>query len=471
MATATKIKDLASAMATFRRDPAVFLKHMLQVERAEDHQLEVMRAVANGERRITMRSGRRVGKTAMLNWLAIWFSMTRMDARVIVTAPSSAQLEDAFIPGFRQWVQKLPPDVYPMWNITADKFTFKMAERQGFENFITVRTARADSPESLQGVNAKHILVLVDEASGVADVNFEAISGSLASENASLVLTGNPNRPAGYFHETHTRLANSWHGLHVNSELSRLVSKEWIEECRIKWGRDSNQYRIHVLGEFPTEEEDTIIPVHLVESAVLRDIEPFGAVTWGLDVARFGSDSTALVKRRGNVVTEPAKTWHKLDTMEVVGRIKHEYDITPGPAKPREIMVDVIGIGSGVVDRLRELKLPCRGINVSESPAMGDKYDRLRDELWFKMREWLEGRDVSLPKDDRLREELITPRLTYTSTGKLKVESKDGMRKRGKTSPDVADALALTFAGSAATAMGRHFDRSKPIKREIRGIV
>src|SRR5690606_22658463 len=104
----------------------------------------------------SMRSGRRVGKTTLLNLLAIWFPMTRADARVIVTAPASGQLEDAFIPGFRQWVQKLPPEVFALWHLTADKFWFKMAEQQGFENFVTVRTARADSPEALQGINAPH---------------------------------------------------------------------------------------------------------------------------------------------------------------------------------------------------------------------------------------------------------------------------------------------------------------------------
>jgi phage terminase large subunit len=409
--------------------------------------------------------------TAMLNWLSLWFPMTRPDARVIVTAPSSAQLEDAYIPGFRQWSQNLPPDVYQLWQITADRFVFKMAERQGFENFVTVRTARADSPESLQGVNAKHVLVLVDEAAGVADINFEAISGSLAADNASLVLTGNPNRNTGYFCDTHTKLAEHWHTLHVNSEDSRLVAKEWIEECRLKWGRDSNQYRIHVLGEFPTEEEDTVIPVHLVESAMLRDIDPFGATVWGVDVARYGSDLSALCKRRGNTVAEPVRTWAKLDTMELTGRIKNEWDVTPAPKRPRDIFVDVIGIGSGVVDRLRELGLPARGVNVSESPALRQRYDRLRDQLWFDTREWLEGLDVTLPKDERLREELITPRIGYTSTGKLKVESKDKMRARGKTSPNAADSLILTFAATAATAMGKRHDRTKPLHRGIRGIV
>ena len=469
----TDIPDLTEAIATFRHDPAVFLRVMLGVERPEDHQLEVMRGVAAGERRVSMRSGRRVGKTALLDWLSIWYPMTRPDARVLVTAPSSAQLEDAYIPGFRQWAQNLPPEIYQMWNITADRFVFRMVEQQGFENFVTVRTARADSPESLQGINAENVLVLVDEAAGVADINFEAISGSLAAEKACLVLTGNPNRPTGYFYETHTRLADHWHTVHVNSEESRLVSREWIEECQIKWGRDSNAYRIHVLGEFPTDEEDTVIPVHLVEAARGRDVHPFGTIVWGVDVARFGSDKTALCKRQRNSVIEPVKVWDKKDTMEVVGLIHHEWGVTPAQMRPTDIFVDSIGVGGGVADRLRELGLPAVDVNVSELPANpGSLGDRLRDDLWLQVRSWLEGRDVSLPAaDERLRAELIMPRIGYTSTGKIKVESKDKMRSRGKASPNAGDALCLTFSGAMATTMGKRFDRKVAIKRNIRGIV
>lgn len=476
MATQTG-PDLREAVTLFRHEPAVFLRVMLGVERPEDHQLAVMQDVAAGERQISMRSGRRSGKTTLFDWLSLWYPMTRMDARVLVTAPSSAQLEDAYIPGFRTWCQSLPPEVYSLWDITAQKFHFRMAERQGFENFVTVRTARADSPESLQGVNAKNVLVLVDEAAGVSDSSFESISGSLASGEdvggeSCLVLGGNPNRNTGFFWETHNRLGKHWKTYHVNSENCRLVSQRWIEEKREQWGRESNAYRVHVLGEFPLDDEDTVIPAHLVEGAILRDVVPFGVPVWGVDVARFGSDLTALCKRVRNAVLEPVRTWHKMDTMEVVGLVKHEWDVTPLPQRPTDIFVDSIGVGGGVADRLRELDLPAVDVNVAELPANPmSNGDRLRDDLWLQTRAWLEGRDTALPQDERLRAELITPRIGYTSSGKIKVESKDKMRARGIASPNAADALCLTFAGGAASAMGKRFDRKVAIKRGIRGIV
>jgi hypothetical protein len=137
-------------------------------------------------------------------------------------------------------------------------------------------------------------------------------------------------------------------------------------------------------------------------------------------------------------------------------------------------MVDSIGLGAGVVDRLKELGLPARGINVSESPALGATYVNLRAELWFRAKQWLEARDCRIPKDEQLFAELVGPRFSFASNGKMKVEGKDEMRRRGLGSTDMADAFCLTFAGSAATALyGRQDGQnwSKPVLRRIPGIV
>tara|TARA_R110000822_G_scaffold129679_3_gene265961 strand:- start:2646 stop:3122 length:477 start_codon:yes stop_codon:yes gene_type:complete len=135
--------------------------------------------------------------------------------------------------------------------------------------------------------------------------------------------------------------------------------------------------------------------------------------------------------------------------MELAGIILNEYESTPIMDRPQEICVDVIGIGAGVVDRLQELDLPARGINVAESASMNQKYMRLRDELWGRARDWFEEKGCKLPDDTHLVQELAAPRFAFTSTGKIKIEGKDEMRKRGITSPDIADAFCLTFASNA----------------------
>jgi hypothetical protein len=143
--------------------------------------------------------------------------------------------------------------------------------------------------------------------------------------------------------------------------------------------------------------------------------------------------------------------------------------------RPDEILVDVIGLGAGVVDRLRELKLPARGINVGESASMKEAYMNLRAELWFKAREWLEEKSCTFaPELGTLRDELVVPRYTFTSSGKIQAESKADMKKRGHKSPNHADAFVLTFASNALAAQfGRKgsTSRDKALSRAIPGIV
>ena len=154
----------------------------------------------------------------------------------------------------------------------------------------------------------------------------------------------------------------------------------------------------------------------------------------------------------------------------MTGAIKAEYDSTD--EKPLEIFVDSIGLGAGVVDRLRELGLPAFGINVAESPAMGTQYMNLRSELWYKAKAWLEGRDVRLPRDPTLKAELATVRYSYTSSGRVKIESKPELKKRGVASPDSADAFVLTFASDAGTAIGgRSSRRVGKLKRNLAGVI
>jgi hypothetical protein len=119
----------------------------------------------------------------------------------------------------------------------------------------------------------------------------------------------------------------------------------------------------------------------------------------------------------------------------------------------------VIGIGAGVVDRCNELGLPVRGINVGERPSSADRFMRFRDELWFRGRDWFGARDCKIPDDAELIAELVAPLYTFTSSGKVCVESKDEMKERGMKSPDLADAFLLTLAGGLDRV-----DQPKPMR-------
>ena len=454
----------------YRPNPVLFVREVLGVE-PDEWQAEMMMAVASGHRRISIRSGHGVGKSTGASWLMLWFLLTRYPVKVVVTAPTSSQLFDALFAEVKRWVNELPHSMQRLLNVKSDKIELVAAPA---EAFISARTSRAETPEALQGIHSDHVLLVADEASGVPEAVFEAAAGSMSGEHACTLLLGNPTRSSGFFFDTHNRLRDHWWTRRVSCIDSPRVSDAYVEEMKQRYGEDSNAYRVRVLGEFPLADDDTVIPIDLVVSAMNRDVEarPDVRPIWGLDVARFGTDKSALAKRYGHVITE-VMTWGGLDLMQLCGRVKAEYDALKPSDRPLEILVDSIGLGAGVVDRLRELGLPARGVNVAESPALGQTYTNLRAELWFRVKAWLEQRNSKLPNDEGLLAELVSPRYTFTSNGKMKVEGKDDMRKRGLSSPDRADAVCLTLASEAATAIygsAGSSSWSKPIRRNMRGV-
>ena len=400
-------------------------------------------------RRVSIRSGHGVGKSAFMAWTLLWFHTCYFPAKGGCTAPTATQMSDVLWAELSLWHRRLK-ELVPALGLKFEwkTDTFEMVEAPQ-ESFSVARTARPEKPEALQGLHSKHVIILVDEASGVADSIFEAGRGSLSSEDSFVVFASNPTRLEGLFYETHHKLRELWGTLQVNGEDCPLQSQQFREEIAHQYGKDSNVYRVRVQGEFPLEESDTVIPMHLCEAAVVREVKPFGPPVWGVDVARFGSDRTVLMKRQTNATLEPHMSWSGMDTMQSAGKVYAEWNKTLPENRPATIFVDVIGIGAGVLDRLLELNLPAVGVNVAEAASVDDRYSRLRDELWFRARRWLEKKDCKLVRDDVLLAELSLPKYTFTSTGKIKVESKDEMKKRCPRSPDVADAFCLTFGDSA----------------------
>jgi hypothetical protein len=410
-----------------------------------DQQWEASRAIVE-RRRVSIRSGHGTGKSAYMAWCVLWFMSCYYPCKVPATAPTSHQLEDILWAEIAKWhaaMRERVPQLANEFEWTKERFYLKSNPN---ESFAVARTARPERPEALQGFHSENILFLIDEASGVAENVFQVAEGALSTEGAFVVMAANPTREEGYFYDSHHKMRDRWAALHWDGEQSPMVSRQYVDDMRAKYGVDSPIYQVRVKGNFATA-TDGVIPLSLCEAARVREVQPIASapVIWGLDVARFGDDSTALAKRKGNVQLEPTREWYGLDTMQVAGMIAAEY--RDSREKPWCINVDVIGIGAGVVDRLEELGLPVRGINVAESASASIKYMRLRDELWFLGREWLEARDCRLAEDDELVGELVTAKYKIESSGKIKVESKDDMKKRGVASPNRADAWLLTFAG------------------------
>jgi len=433
----------------WRKNPPAFVTEVFGVE-PDPWQAEALQALADSDK-VSIRSGHGVGKSTMDSWAIWWFMVCYYPCKIPCSAPTMHQLKDVLWAELTFWHRKMPAAL-------RDEFTIKNSDQSlqvqlktsPVGSFAVGRTGQRGNPEALQGFHSPNLLFILDEASGIDDEVFEVAQGALSTPGAKVLMTANPTRTSGYFYDSHHKMRHRWHTIKVSCVDSPRVAQQYIDDMAAQFGIDSAVYKVRVLGEFPATEDDVLIPLHLIESALERDVEPTESfrVVWGLDVARYGDDRTALAKRRGNVQLEPVKSWQGNDLMQTTGRIVKEYRHCDDFERPAEILVDSIGLGSGVVDRLRELGLPVRGVNVAESPT-GDEFAKLRDELWWYTREWFEDRACKLADDQDLMAELSEVKYEVNSAGRLKVEGKDQMKKRSSRgkSPDLADAFVLTFAG------------------------
>jgi len=253
----------------YRNDPVAFVEHVLKVK-PQAWQAELMQAVCEGERKLSIRSGHGVGKSTAASWLMLWFLITRYPVKIVVTAPTSAQLFDALFAEVKRWINELPLALKDILDVKSDRVSHKAAPS---EAFISCRTSRAETPEALQGVHSDNVLLICDEASGIPEQVFEAAAGSMSGHNASTILLGNPTRSSGFFFDTHHRQAGEWWTRKVSCVDSGLVSDEYVSEMKVRYGEESNAYRVRVLGEFPARDDDTVISLELVESAQRRDVE------------------------------------------------------------------------------------------------------------------------------------------------------------------------------------------------------
>lgn len=484
-------------MLRYRGDPVLFVREVLgvgddifavvvdgefagqkiQVQGIFPNQLELLEAYGRRDRRIAKKSGHGTGKSTSLAWAIVHHNVCYFPQKTAVTAPTKQQLFDALYAETVSWFGKLPPTIRDLFEIKSESIHLRAAPT---ESFTTFKTASPEKPEALAGVHSDFVLLIGDEASGIPESNFEAASGSMSGKEAITILAGNPVRTSGMFFDVFNKpeMAADWTRISVSCVGHPNVSADFLRQMKNQYGEDSNAYRVRVLGEFPLAESNTIIPYELAATALNRDVKPAPVrPIWGVDVG-IDHDPAAIAKRKGNVLTEPTEEYRPDgDPMKVVAWVKGHWDRTLPSDRPSDINVDSIGIGVGVAYRLMELGLPARAVNVSELPSMRDQFPRLRDEGWWKGREWLQKRDCNLCGDQELVAELVRPLYDTTVSGKIQVESKKATKKRTKKpSPNRADAFLLTFASEAVTASGASGTTktaawNQPLERHIGGIV
>lgn len=198
------------------------------------------------------------------------------------------------------------------------------------------------------------------------------------------------------------------------------------------------------------DQSANLINLKLIRDACADELEQVsGPRLLGVDPARFGDDRTAICYRQGRRV-HWIRTRQGQDLMTTVGEVVRYIR----ELEPHGVFIDVCGIGAGVYDRLLEMGYgQCVAVNSAERAMDAERYANLRAEMWVKMRDWLAELPVQIPRDDTLHADLAGPCYSFDSNGRLKLEKKEDMKKRGLRSPDMADSLALTFARPLSAAL------------------
>lgn len=402
-------------------------------------------------------SGRGPGKSALLSMINYWVMSCWIGGTGIVTANTEAQLRTRTMAELGKWHTM---GINRHW---FDKSSMVLRPQQWFKDliesqlsidtqyyYIEGQTWSEENPDAFAGAHSQIAMVLtMDEASGIPDPIW-AVSEGFFTDLAFLrlwMVISNPRQTSGRFFDCFHKDKGFWHTRTIDSRTVEGIDPAVYQRIADKYGEDHDVTRVEVKGEFPKTGEDAVISIGLVEDAVEREVvkADHSKIIWGVDVARFGMDRTVLAMRQGNTLIEKPLSWRGKDLMQTSGRIVSLYE--SAKRKPDIIVVDAIGLGAGVVDRLKEAGLPVKGVNVAESPSVGDRFMRLRDELYFKMREWFEGRDCRLPIGcDDLIGEMTLPTYEFRSNGKIKVASKAEIKKKSGRSPDLSDAFMLTFA-------------------------
>lgn len=442
------------AVLYYADNPVDFVEDVIRAK-PDANQRDILNSVAKYPM-TSVRSGHGIGKSAVQSWLAIWFLSTRPYPKIPCTAPTQHQLWDILWSEIAKWLRNNPALANELiW--TKEKVYMKGSPE---EWFAVGRTA--SKPDALQGFHAEHVLYIIDEASGVKDEIFEPVLGALSTKGSRLIMCGNPTRVSGFFYDSFHKHRDQYHTIHVDGRDSSRVDQEFIDKIVDMFGEDSDVFRVRVAGEFPRNEQNVFIPISLVTQAINADREEHvrpARISIGVDVARFGEDDTAIAENIDGDI-QPLIVRHGQDLYttadDIVSRYRSLRQRYPKYRGMIYVVVDDTGVGGGVTDILNREKA-VQGLNrmivvpVNFSSAVPDKeaakrYADITTWMWACLRDMASSGELRLPNDDVLTGQLSSRKYYFAGTPeKLKLESKESLKKRGISSPDRADAVALSL--------------------------
>lgn len=434
--------------ARYQIDPNFWLEDKLK-ESFWSKQKEIAASVVE-HRHTAVKSCHDVGKSFLASRMAAWWLDCHPpgQAFVVSTAPTAAQVRSIL---WRE-INRAHHKGHLIGRVNQTEWWY--------DNEIIGFGRKPDDydPSAFQGIHARYVLVIIDEACGVPQGLWDAADTLVTNDDSRMLAIGNPDDSQSHF-ATVAKPGSGWNIISINAyespnftdemiseELSRLlISPVWVEERKQRWGEGSPLYISKVLGEFPEDTEDGVIPLSWIRRC--QEVEPSGTeVTLGLDVgASVGGDETVIREVVGN---KPGREWAMRtgEPEEIVGKAIEAIKETGAST----IKVDVIGVGFGIAGwletqgRAKIHKARVVKVNVAKKGTEPNRFPNLRSQLWWNMREMIEAGSLALGDlDEETIGELIGPKYKLNATGLIVVESKDETKKRIGRSPDHADAYLL----------------------------
>lgn len=429
--------------------PVEFAIDILKVQPTLEQQA-VMNDVAKFPM-VSVKSGHGVGKSALESWIIWWYISTRPYPKILCTAPTKHQLHDILWAEVSKW-KRNSKSLDKDFEWTSEKIYLKGSQE---EWFAIARTS--NKPDALQGTHAEHVLIIIDEASGVPDIVFEPVLGSMSTIDAKLLMCGNPTQLVGFFYESHTTKRELYKTHTIDGSKCERVDKNYVQTIIDMFGKDSDVYRVRVAGEFPKSNPDSFIGLDIIrtEKKVIDVVE---SIDLGVDVARYGDDESVVATTYNKSQVERLNVFKHNDTMKLTGQIVNIIKMLnlKYPLVIVRVKIDCDGLGVGVYDRLKEViveknlkakAIEChfggKGGKVSYDEPI--EYYNSTGIMWGTLRSKLKNNEITIPNNEELIKQITNRKYFINSDGTIKLERKEDMKKRNVHSPDRADAVVLSL--------------------------
>lgn len=470
--------QLSGAQARIRRwrnDPVTFVTEAFGVT-PDDWQVDALRAY-KANSRLAMKACKGPGKTTVLSWICWHFLTCYLHPKIAATSISADNLADGLWAEMAKWQAKSEflKSAF-MW--TKTRIFAKDHPETWFMSARSWSKAAnsAQQANTLAGLHADNILFVLDESGGIPEAVMAAAEAALANDlgegaqMARIVQAGNPTHLEGPLYRACTQERHLWHVIEITSDpddpkRTPRVSVQWARQQIEKYGRDNPWVLVNVFGKFPPGSLNALLGPDEVVAAMERNPSlesySFSQKRLGIDVARFGDDRSVIFPRQGLRAFMPVEM-RGARTTDIAARVmlsKTRWE------SEMEFVDDTGHWGHGVIDNLITAGYAPQGIQF-HGPAIDPRYRNRRAEMWIEMAEWVK-RGGCLPNIPELVGELCAPTYTF-SNGKFLLEDKDQIKSRLGRSPDLADALALTFAIPDMPSMGTAYGKAHHEKNNLK---